>query len=132
VLERSFVQGPRLAEQAARLEAAREVHAIDGRGRSERFPLRIRELEGREPVNETAEQRGIPRLVFLLGEDTEGPAAMFEDLEHGSRQRAFRGRLAGSGVTTATVTSPAELETALLHAQGAPRPDEPTHRLVKR
>src|SRR3954453_18851557 len=71
----------------------------------------------------TAEQRGMPRLVFLLGEDTEGPAAMFADLEYGARQQAFRGRLLGSGVTTATVTSPAELETAVLQALSAlPRP----------
>ena len=68
-----------------------------------------------ELEHEIAEQRGIPRLVFLLGEDTHGPAAMFADL-HGPRQHAFRARLADSGVTTATVTSPAELETALLHA----------------
>jgi hypothetical protein len=74
--------------------------------------------------HETAEQRGIPRLVFLLGEDTEGPAALFGDLEHGARQHAFRVRLAGSGVTTATVTSPGELETALLQSLTAlPRPE---------
>ena len=67
----------------------------------------------------------MPRLVFLLGEDTEGPAAMFADLEYGARQQAFRGRLADSGVTTATVTSPAELETAVLQALTAlPRPDQ--------
>jgi hypothetical protein len=64
------------------------------------------------------------RLVFLLGEDTEGPAAMFGDLEHGARQHAFRSRLASSGVTTATVTSPGVLETALLQALTAlPRPE---------
>ncbi len=74
------------------------------------------EVSYTELEHETAEQRGIPRLVFLLGDDTEGPAAMFGDLEHGARQHAFRVRLAAAGVTTATVTSPAELETALLHA----------------
>ena len=73
----------------------------------------------------TAEQRGIPRLVFLLGEDTEGPAAMFGDSLYAARQQAFRGRLAGSGVITATVSSPAQLETALLQALTAlPRPQQ--------
>jgi hypothetical protein len=66
-------------------------------------------------------------LVFVLGEDTEGPAAMFGALEYGARQHAFRGRLAGSGVTTATVRSPGELETGLLQALTAlARPDPPS------
>jgi hypothetical protein len=64
-------------------------------------------------------------LVFLLGEDAEGPASMFRDLEFGARQQAFRERLAGSGVTTATVSSPAGLETALLQALSElPRPQQ--------
>jgi hypothetical protein len=47
-------------------------------------PVRDRpEVPYTELEHETAEQRGIPRLGFLLGEDTEGPAAMFGDLEHG-------------------------------------------------
>ena len=89
-------------------------------------PVRDRpQLSYSELEHETAEQRGMPRLVFLLGEDTEGPAALFADLEYGARQQAFRGRLAGSGVTTATVTSPGELETAVLQALTAlPRPDQ--------
>src|SRR4051794_31591414 len=89
-------------------------------------PVRDRpQLSYTELEHETAEQRGMPRLVFLLGEDTQGPAAMFADLEHGARQQALRVRLANSGVTTATVTSPSELETALLHALTAlPRPDQ--------
>src|SRR3954469_4684982 len=88
-------------------------------------PVRDRpQVSYTELEHETAEQRGMPRLVFLLGEDTEGPAALFADLKHGARQHAFRSRLAEGGVTTATVTSPAELETAVLHALTAlPRPE---------
>jgi hypothetical protein len=74
---------------------------------------------------ETATQRGLPRLVFLLSEDTVGPAGMFGDLQYGARQQAFRDRLAGSGVTVATVSSPGELETAVLQALVAlPRPEQ--------
>src|SRR4051812_41125172 len=113
------------AQVCAEAVAAAGVYVLvagvrDGAPGRDRPQLSYTELE-----HETAEQRGMPRLVFLLGEDTEGPAAMFADLEYGARQQAFRGRLADSGVTTATVTSPAELEIAVLHALTAlSRPEQ--------
>src|SRR5215218_5339539 len=95
-------------------------------------PVRDRpELSYTELEHETAEQRGIPRLVFLLDEDTDGPAVMFRDPQFGARQEAFRARLTDSGVTTATVSNPGELESAVLHALTAlPRADSTTPRDV--
>jgi hypothetical protein len=65
---------------------------------------------------ETATQAGIPRLVFLLGDDAEGPAGMFLDLDLGLRQQDFRKRLVKSGIMVTTVTGPDELGAALLQA----------------
>ena len=76
-----------------------------------------------ELEHETAEALGLPRLVFLLGDTTQGPAALFRDPKYGARQEAFRTRLYESGVTTATVTSPDDLTAQLLHALTVlPRP----------
>jgi Tetratricopeptide repeat/Domain of unknown function (DUF4062)/AAA ATPase domain len=59
---------------------------------------------------------GMPRLVFLLDANTVGPGEMFFEPRYPDRQAAFRARLLDSGVTTATVTSPAELSQKLYQA----------------
>jgi hypothetical protein len=59
---------------------------------------------------------GLPRLVFVLGEDTEGPVGLTGDAPYGARQDEFRRRLAESGLTTPIVTTLAELETKLYQA----------------
>jgi hypothetical protein len=63
---------------------------------------------------ETATDRGLPRLIFLLDETAELPipAGHLVDLEHGRRQFDFRRRLEDSLVVT-RVSSPAQLELRL-------------------
>ncbi|MEV5715828.1 FxSxx-COOH system tetratricopeptide repeat protein [Amycolatopsis mediterranei] len=80
-------------------------------------PVRDRqEVSYTEQEFQTAIDVGLPRLVFLLAEDTEGPPALFRDLRYRARQEAFRQRLHDSGVTVTTVSSPDQLETKLLQA----------------
>jgi hypothetical protein len=64
----------------------------------------------------TATELGIPRLVFLLSEHTQGPAALFADYQYGARQAGFRQRLQDTGVVTALVDSPDRAETLVFDA----------------
>lgn len=74
------------------------------------------EMSYTEHEFETATHLGIPRLVFLLSEDTVGPGRLFRDTRYGARQDRFRQRLRNSGVTTRDVTSPDDLKAAILQA----------------
>jgi hypothetical protein len=65
---------------------------------------------------ETATRSNMTRLVFLLGDDAEGPAELFRDLNHGQRQEDFRRKLRDSGLTTVTVQTPEGLSEKLYQA----------------
>ena len=80
-------------------------------------PVRDRpEVSYTEHEFEAAGEAGIPRLVFLLGEQVLGPAALFRDSRYGARQEGFRRRLQDGGITTTEVTSPDHAEVVVLDA----------------
>ena len=81
------------------------------------LPVRDRpEVSYTELEFEEASKAGIPRLVFVLGDDAQGPAELFRDVSHGARQERFRNSLLDSGITLETVTSPEGLGEALYQA----------------
>jgi tetratricopeptide (TPR) repeat protein len=76
---------------------------------------------------QTAGEHSLPRLIFLVREDSEHLARQRQPAGHRARQDAFRRRLRESGLMVVPVSSPSELEVALLHAlmELDPTPDTP-------
>jgi hypothetical protein len=64
---------------------------------------------------ESAGEAGLPRLVFLIAEDTVSSPELFGERVSFARQARFRQRLRDSGLVTAEVSSPDELESALAY-----------------
>lgn len=81
------------------------------------------ELSFTELEFELATVYGMPRLVFLLAEDQAGSRRLRQSGPR-ARQAAFRRRLQRTGLTTAHVASPPELETRLYQALVELRFDE--------
>jgi multiple sugar transport system substrate-binding protein len=74
------------------------------------------ELSYTELEFETATAGRLPRLVFLVREETSALPPASQTADHRARQEAFRRRLQESGVTTAWISTPAELEVRLYQA----------------
>jgi hypothetical protein len=75
---------------------------------------------------QAAAETGLPRLVFMLDEDADlriPPSRLFDrEADRRERQRAFRERLYGAGVTVGKVASPDRLEMMLYQALLESRP----------
>jgi hypothetical protein len=71
------------------------------------------EMSYTEVEFQAACEAGMPRLVFLLDEQTPGSRELLADEVYGARQLAFRTRLTGSGLRAARksrhTATPAEL-----------------------
>jgi hypothetical protein len=86
-------------------------------GLSHGSPVRDRpDVSYTELEFEAATERGLPRLIFLIREDSDHQPPATEAPELRARQDSFRGRLLDAGLTAAQVESPADLELALYQA----------------
>ena len=65
---------------------------------------------------EAATEHGLPRLVFLLDEDAEGPRGLLVDREHGDRQERVPVPAAGQWGDDRSVLDAGRVETALYQA----------------
>ena len=91
-------------------------------------PVRDRvEVSYTELEFEAATGAGLPRLVFLLDENSALPIPASQlqddDSDRRARQQSFRDRLRDVGIMTAKVASPDQLEVALLQALQESRED---------
>lgn len=116
------------AEYCMARVAGADVHvAIVGLRYGE--PVRNRpDLSYTELEFDTATACGLPRLVFLVREGAPALSPVSQSPEHRARQEAFRRRLQASGVMTAWVTTPGELEIRLYQALVELRADERARR----
>ncbi|WP_318306230.1 FxSxx-COOH system tetratricopeptide repeat protein [Amycolatopsis solani] len=97
------------------------------------MPVRDRpDVSYTEQEFQIATDTGMPRLVFMLAEDTEGPPALIRDLQYGARQEAFRKRLPDSGLAITKVSSPDELAAKLERALNRVARSRPDSKLVGR
>ncbi|HXM54799.1 MAG TPA: tetratricopeptide repeat protein [Candidatus Dormibacteraeota bacterium] len=106
------------AEYCARMLAASDVY-VGIIGFRYGSPVRDRpDVSYVELEYDIATERQLPRLIFLLDEETVSPlpANRIIDHQYGQRQQAFRTRLKDAGPTVAIVATPAELEGRLLQA----------------
>jgi len=82
---------------------------------------------------EAASAAGLPRLLFMVREDSASLPPISQPAEHAARQQAFRRRLLdAAGVTVAWITTPADLEISVFQALVELRHEAPTPRYPNR